>query len=125
MEKRNTIQKKLVLDAVRKLGCHSTAEEIYAEVSSVHPTISKGTVYRNLNVLADEGEIRKIEMPDSAARYDHTNTGHYHIKCLKCGRVYDVDMEIIPDITGFINDTHGFDFLDHDILFKGICPDCK
>ena len=125
MEKRNTIQKKMVLDAVRELGCHAAADEVYVKVSALHPTISKGTVYRNLNVLAEEGEIRKIDIPDSAARYDHNCSKHYHIKCERCGKVFDVDMELIPDLSDRINNIHGFDILDYDIIFKGVCPECK
>ncbi len=125
MDKRNTIQKKLVLEAVRELGCHATADEIYNKISELHPAISKGTVYRNLSVLAEEGEIRKVELPDGAARFDHTTVKHYHVRCDRCGRVFDVDMDLIPDVPEKIKDTHGFEFIDYDIVFRGICPDCR
>ena len=125
MKSRKTIQNDLVLDAVRTLSCHATAEEVYNYIIKTHPTISKGTVYRNLSSLAEEGQIMKIEIPDDADCFDHQCHRHYHIKCIKCGRVFDVDMDFIPDITDMINDRHGFDFIEHDILFKGICPDCK
>ena len=96
--KRKTIQRALVLEAVNKLQCHATVEEIYQMVASEHPNISKGTVYRNLNQLADSGEIRKLEIPGGADRFDHRCHNHYHVKCLKCGRVFDVDMEYIADL---------------------------
>ena len=82
--KRNTIQRSLVLEAVNKLKCHATADEIYQEVTREHPNISKGTVYRNLNQLSDSGEIRKIETPGGADRFDHRCHDHYHVKCLRC-----------------------------------------
>ena len=66
MAKRNTIQRSLVLEAVNKLQCHATADEVYAEISKDHPTISKATIYRNLNVLSELGEIRRLEIPGSA-----------------------------------------------------------
>ena len=122
---RDTIQKKLVFDAVRELGCHATAEQIYEHISAVYPTISKGTVYRNLNVLSDDGEIRKIEVPGSAEHFDHNCEKHYHIVCVSCGRMSDLDMEPISSLKERVRDTHGFDYLDCDILFKGICPECK
>lgn len=125
MNSRNTIQKKLVLDAVRELKCHATAEEIYARVSAVYPAISKGTVYRNLNMLAADGQIRKIEMTGAADRFDHISESHYHVICIRCGRVFDVDMEPIPFPADRIRDTCGFDFLECDIVFKGVCPACK
>lgn len=125
MERRNTIQKELVLNTVRKLACHATADEIYRAIFTEHPTVSRGTVYRNLNVLADEGRILKIEVPGEADRYDQTCTRHYHLRCMKCRRVFDVDMEPIPDIMGRIRDTHGMEIIDYDIGFKGLCAECR
>ena len=63
MEKRNTIQKQLVLDAVFRLANHPTAEEVYAEVARSHPTGGKATVYRNLGSLSEDGLLRHIKMP--------------------------------------------------------------
>ena len=56
--KRNTIQRALVFEAVNQLKCHATADEIYQMVAAEHPNISKGTVYRNLHQLSENGEIR-------------------------------------------------------------------
>ena len=125
MNRRNTIQKNLVLETVRELGCHATADEIYNRITKSYPSISKGTVYRNLNLLADSGEILRIEIPGSADCFDHICDRHYHIKCIKCGRVFDVDMDLIPDLTCNVKNTRGFDFLGYDIIFKGICPNCR
>lgn len=125
MGTRNTVQRSLVFDAVRELQCHATADEVYNMIVEKHPDVSRGTVYRNLNLLSDIGEIRKIEMPSGADRYDHLCHRHYHARCIKCDRVFDVDMEVITDLEGSIEDTHGFEFTGHDIIFKGICLDCK
>ena len=123
--KRNTIQSSLVLETVRKLQCHATADEVYNEIIKTYPTISRGTVYRNLQRLCETGEIRKREIPDGADRFDHLCDDHYHIRCVKCGRVFDVDMEYIPNLEQSVRDAHGFSFTGHDIVFKGICPECK
>lgn len=125
MIRRTTIQNELVLDAVKQLQNHPTADEVYELVQATHPNISKGTVYRNLNRLAEEGKIRKIEIPDGPDRFDHDCTNHYHVRCCKCGRAFDVDMETVSDLTQKVKNTHGFEFLDYDIIFKGICPDCR
>lgn len=122
--KRNTIQRSLVLEAVKKLECHATADEIYQMVVHEHPNISKGTVYRNLHQLADSGEIRKVEVPGGADRFDHRCHDHYHVRCLSCGRVFDVDMDYIEDLEKRVKDAHGFIFNGHDLMFKGICPEC-
>lgn len=125
MIKRNTIQLSLVFEAVNKLQCHATADEIYDAIIKEYPNISRGTVYRNLNRLSEIGEIRKIENPGGADRFDHRGHEHYHVRCVKCGQVFDVDMKCITDLENSIKDTHGFKFTGHDILFKGICPKCN
>lgn len=125
MNKRNTTQRTLVLETVKELRGHATADEIYDKIVQKYPNISRGTVYRNLNLLSDIGEIRKVEMTSGADRFDHICLEHYHARCVKCGRVFDVEMEFIADLDKNIKDTHGFEFIGHDIIFKGICLGCK
>ena len=125
MERRNTIQKALILRAVCELKRHLTADEVYEFVKRDHPSIGKGTVYRNLAILTEEGAIRKVEVPDGSDRFDFTLKNHYHVRCVKCGEVFDVDMDEIPDLQKKIHDTHGLEFLTYDIFFKGICPECR
>lgn len=125
MQQRNTIQKELVRKAVFEMKRHVTADEVYEFIRADYPTIGKGTVYRNLSVLAEEGSIRRVEIPDGPDRFDFTLPEHYHVRCVKCGAVSDVDMEVLTDLLKDIRDTHGMEFLSYDILFKGICPKCR
>ena len=125
MMKRHTIQRTLVFDAVNKLQCHATADEIYEEIAKEHPNISRATVYRNLKQLAEAGEIRRLEIPGGADRFDHRCHDHCHVRCEKCGRVFDLDMAYISGLEQNIRDAHGFEFTGYDILFCGICPECK
>ena len=125
MEKRNTIQRSLVFEAVNELKCHATADEIYDAVVETHPNISRATVYRNLNLLSEMGKIRKIKVPGGADRFDHICSDHCHVRCEKCDRLFDVDMEYIPGLEQHISNTNGFKFIGYDILFRGICPDCQ
>ena len=125
MTKRNTIQRSLVFEAVNKLQCHATADEIYEKIVTEHPNVSRATVYRNLKLLSETGYIRKIEIPGGADRFDHMCHDHCHVKCEKCGRVFDVDMEYITGIEKNIKDDRGFKFTGYDILFRGVCPDCQ
>ena len=125
MKTRNTIQRTLVLEAVNRLRCHATADEIYAEIAKEHPHISRATVYRNLNLLAELGEIRKLEIPGAADRFDHRCHDHCHVRCETCGRVFDVVMEYVAGLEQNIRDAHGFAFTGYDILFRGICPECR
>lgn len=122
--RRNTIQKDLVLRAVNEMKRHATTEEVYEFIKKEHPTIGKGTVYRNLGILVEEGKIRKVEVPDGPDRFDFTLKDHYHVRCIKCGDVSDVDMDEVKDLIEKINNVHGIKFLSHDIFFKGICSLC-
>ncbi len=125
MNMRNTVQRALVLEAVNELRCHATADEVYHMIAQKHSGVSRGTVYRNLNLLSVIGAIRKLEMPGGADRYDHLCHNHYHIRCEKCGRVSDVNMEFMTDLENRVHDTLGFLLTGHELVFKGICPDCN
>lgn len=125
MKRRNTIQKDLVLKAVQQMKRHVTADAVYEFIKKDYPTIGKGTVYRNLGILVEEGAIRKVDIPGGADRFDFTLKNHYHVSCVVCGEVFDVDMDELPDLKEQIHDTHGIQFLDYDILFRGICPICR
>ena len=70
MQTRNTIQRQIVLQAVNQLHNHPTADAIYAVIAAQHPTISKATVYRNLNQLAAQGEILRVPVPTGADHFD-------------------------------------------------------
>lgn len=125
MKNRNTIQRALVLKTVNTLRSHATADEVYEAIVKEHPTVSKATVYRNLNLLSEMGEIRKMEIPGGADRFDHRCHDHCHVRCEQCGRVFDVDMDYVTGLEKGIRDTHGFAFTGYDILFRGVCPDCR
>lgn len=125
MERRNTVQKDLVRRAVLTMKRHVTADEVYEYVKRDHPGIGKGTVYRNLGILSEEGSIRRVEVPNGPDRFDFTLRNHYHVRCVRCGEVFDVDMDEIPEIMKQIHNSHGMQFLSYDILFKAICPACQ
>ena len=125
MMRRHTIQRWLVLKAVNKLQCHATADEIYEEIVAEHPNVSRATVYRNLKLLSETGDIRKIEIPGGADCFDHLCHDHCHVKCEKCGRIFDVDMEYVTGLEKNIRNDRGFSFTGYDIIFRGICPNCQ
>ena len=88
-------------------------------------TSRRNAIQKNLDILVEEGASRKVEVPDGPNRFDFTLRNHYHVRCVKCGEVSDVDMDEVPDLLKRIRDTHGMEFLDYDISFKGICPKCR
>ena len=122
---RNTMQRNLVLQTVRLLHHHPSAEEIYREAVRKCPNISKGTVYRNLNLLAERGDIVKIVVPGGADRFDFNLAKHYHVRCRRCGNVYDVDMPSLDSVMGMACETHGVQLEGFQIMFTGVCQNCR
>ena len=122
--KRNTIQRQLVFDAVKELGIHPTAEQVFDHVVGQYPSISKATVYRNLSQLAESGDLLNIGSFGGSSHYDHNCHNHYHFICNDCKQVFDVN-DYFPDICGRIRNMKGFDITNHNISFSGICRDCK
>ncbi len=128
MARRNTVQQKAVASQLTKLhGSHPTADEVYAAVSAEFPTVSKATVYRVLNRMAEEGTALKVNVSDGPDRFDDTLKAHYHVLCVECGRVDDV--EIDPALASLDLDAaakaEGYTITGHDLLFRGVCPSCK
>lgn len=125
MQTRNTVQRQIVLQAVLKMHDHPTADNVYAAVAAEHPSISKATVYRNLNQLAGQGEIRRVPVPNGADRFDFNTSEHYHVRCEKCGAVFDVHMPQVVDLLGQVEDASGVEVRRFDILFEGVCKACR
>ena len=122
---RNTIQRALVLEAVQSLHNHPTSADVYEKVRIKHPTISRATVYRNLSVLAERGEVLRVEVPNGADRYDFFNEPHYHAKCRVCGCIVDVDMPYDYDMVQRVRESQGFTVENYEIIFSGICAACQ
>ena len=103
--RRNTIQKDLVRNAVCEMKRHVTANEVYEFVKEFCPTIGKGTVYRNLDILVEEVNLRKVEVSDGPNRFDLTLKNHYYVRCVNCGEISDVDMD---EILGLLEKDKGW-----------------
>lgn len=125
MLKRNTMQKKLVEGAVKSIKTHPTAEEVYEYITARYPEISRATVYRNLRQLSDSGEIRRVEVPGAADRYDLNVSDHYHIQCKICGRFSDIGLPYMAGLDEMVAGMTDYDMESHEIVFKGICPGCR
>ena len=122
--KRNTLQRKLIFNAVKELNIHVTAEQVYKYVAKQHPTISKATVYRNLNQMVQERDLSAISSPYSSTHYDHKLHEHYHFVCDLCEQIFDVEADF-SDICNRIGNTDGFDVASYSIAFSGLCWSCK
>lgn len=103
---------------------HPSADDIYLDVRAKDDRISRGTVYRNLNVLSEKEEITHVRVPGSD-RYDSRLEKHYHMICYSCGSVTDVPVPYDSDIDGELRKVTGFDINRHRLIFEGTCPECQ
>lgn len=123
--RRMTKQRSVILEELRKVTSHPTADQLHQMVRKRLPGISIATVYRNLEILSEEGLVLKMDVAGTQRRFDGTPENHYHIRCSKCGRVDDVDIEPIASMEGAAEQLCGYRVSSHWVEFTGICPDCS
>jgi len=122
--RRNTTQKRVILQSVAEQGCHPTAVQIYSAVRQVLPRTSLSTVYRNLGILVDQGQIKAVKGAGSEIHYDHNTYEHNHIECTVCGRVCDVFVNPVNIDTLDPETVSNFIVLEVHMNILGICPEC-
>jgi len=124
--RRTTPQLAVVLEAVRSSGLeHPTAELIYDRVRRVLPSISLGTVYRNLQRLVQEGRIGAAQLGARSLHYDPTPAPHDHFVCRHCGRVEDLPMGDGPEPLHDMARRAGHDVTSHTLVLYGRCRRCR
>ena len=121
VKRRNTVQKKIVLETLKRMGSHMSAGEIWENVHEEHPSIGRATVFRVLAEEASDGRLRRIPTGDEDI-FDVTLCEHAHVICEMCGKVSDVWLD--GQITDYVKDSSGYALHSEEILFKGLCPDC-
>ncbi len=103
---------------------HPTAEIVYTNVRQSFPNISLGTVYRNLTLLADLGEIARLRVGDGVDRFDYDTAPHYHFVCSECGRVMDLEMPLMEQLTETAGKSFEGKIEGHVTYFYGHCNKC-
>lgn len=123
-QQRHTHQRQLVLDAVQARCDHPTADQIYLDVRAIDDRISRGTVYRNLNFLVEQGDILQVKLPD-VDRFEGYANQHYHLVCKDCGVVCDAPMLYDVRLDEEAAKHTGFAIHGHRTTFEGLCPECQ
>ncbi|MFP3090775.1 transcriptional repressor [Treponema sp. TIM-1] len=122
LSRRNTRQRKLVLEAIH-WGDHPSARDIFDAIAKTE-RISLGTVYRNLIILEEAGEIVQVKSDPLLVRYDRRLGPHHHLHCKVCGRVYDMPLPYDAVFDREAAEKSGCRIEGHSITFKGICRAC-
>jgi Fur family ferric uptake transcriptional regulator len=122
--RRNTRQRQVILEELRKFASHPTAAELYEVTRRRLPRISLGTVYRNLELLSRLGKINKIKIAGSETRFDSDLGGHRHVRCVDCGRVDDIHGLPADLVSNEVEHLTAYNILGHRLEFVGVCPEC-
>jgi len=123
-QRRNTKQRQLILDAVQARLDHPSADQIYLDVRAKDKKISRGTVYRNLDVLAQQGEVLHVKLPH-IDRFEGQAERHYHFQCTECGAVSDVPLPYHEELDLQAAENTGYAIKGHRTVFEGQCQDCQ
>ena len=122
---RKTKQKMAILEVLKGVRTHPSADWIYDEVRKKLPHISKGTVYRNLKVLEEEGAILELNVDGVVGRYEIRQDSHYHFICEKCARIFDLNEPIETNLNDKFAEKTGFIITHHQMEFRGLCQGCQ
>ncbi len=123
---RVTKQRRIILEELVKMHTHPAADELYEKVRKRLPRISLGTVYRNLELLSRLGMVRKVGVSGSQMRFDGDTSPHNHIRCIRCGRVDDLDVDHrMKDCSREIRRKTGYEMIESRVEILGLCPDCR
>ncbi len=120
---RMTRQRAVILEELRKVKTHPTVDEVYGMVREHLPRISLGTVYRNLDFLAETGAILKLEAAGNIKRFDGDTSWHQHVRCVHCGCIGDV---MQPQVAPSVDNVHvdGFIVTGARVEYDGVCSQC-
>ena len=117
-----TRQRALILDILQASRGHLTAEEIFVQARQTMPNIARGTVYRNLKLMEQSGEVGRLEMSDGPDLYDRTPTPHVHLLCDGCGTLSDVP------VVGLVKELEtaiGTEVRGYQLTIRYLCPACR
>lgn len=103
---------------------HPTADIVYTCIREEFPNISLGTVYRNLNLLVELGEIRKLTCGDGKDHFDADTTPHYHFVCKECGAISDLPLAFFEDLNARAENCPNGEIESHVVYFYGKCKEC-
>jgi len=124
MNLKHSKQRDSIIEFLSTRKDHPTADVVYMNVRQAFPNISLGTVYRNLTLLADIGEIARLRLGDGIDHFDYNAAPHYHFICSSCGSVIDLDMSDISSITETAQKNFDGEIEGHVTYFYGLCKNC-
>lgn len=123
--RRKSRQRDAIYEMIKGSSEHPTAQQIYDSLRNRVSTLSIGNVYRNLNILIEEGLITAREFGDGIVHYDAITHNHYHFICTYCGSIIDFPMPVEISIIEAAQGKTGHTITGHTVQFYGICESCQ
>jgi Fur family peroxide stress response transcriptional regulator len=124
--RRSTKQRDLIYEIVHASHAHPSAEEVYRLARRKLRSLSLGTVYRNLRLLADEGKIREVQFDGGPSRFDGMTEAHEHFVCTKCGFIADLPLTLKnKDLIAARKSPNVAEIREYRLDYYGVCKGCK
>jgi Fur family transcriptional regulator, ferric uptake regulator len=124
--KRLTHQRRLLLRVLADAGCHLDAGEVYARAHQQDPHLSLATVYRTLSILKQTGAVRELRLEEQHHHYElDRQDGHFHLVCLGCGRVIEVDSTTFLEAARAVGQEFDFSVASAQVELTGTCAQCR
>jgi Fur family ferric uptake transcriptional regulator len=122
-----TPERQIVLEEVFAIHDHFEAEDLLLRIRRHDRRVSKGTIYRTLNLLVESGLVRKVAFVDKHTHYEHVyGHGHHeHLICLSCGRVIEFYRELLEDSLAQVCKENNFSSKSHKVEVVGYCQQCN
>ena len=117
-------QRESILQLLQSTKSHPTADWVYTQLKPRFPKLSLGTVYRNLNILVKLGKVRELRCGSTFDRFDGNVMPHDHFTCNRCGRIYDLELEMPGDLDQLVRNESGCCVESHNLDFYGLCREC-
>jgi Fur family peroxide stress response transcriptional regulator len=118
-------QRERILELLQATGRHPSADWVYERLKGEFPNLSMGTVYRNLNVLMEQGLIKKIDFGSTYDRFDANIGPHYHFICERCGAIMDLELPVDESLNQRVSQVTPYAARRHRIEFYGVCDRCQ
>ncbi|MCC8160871.1 MAG: transcriptional repressor [Oscillospiraceae bacterium] len=118
-------QRDALLTLIRSTRSHPSADWLYENLRKDFPNISLGTVYRNLSVLVENGDIIRIRTASNKEHFDGFVYRHHHFVCRRCDKILDVDIDGMDAAEEQAAQKLGAQVEDYSLVFYGICSDCQ
>ena len=127
----NTRQKRELLRFLKDRSMqHFSVDEVVFEMQDRGEKIGRSTVYRYLELLAEQGSVRKYQNVQGVTQYQHVEDaagcdGHFHMMCSRCGNLLHVDCKLMGKLSAHLMEDHGFMLDPRETILVGVCAKCR